>query len=112
VSAMSKARKLTASEYLEIEKKSDLKCEFYNGEMVTMAGAAIRWLSKENPEIGEAREALTDVVATGHRASDTGDGAGHAGDAGFTRRYPTPGWLWMYRGRAGSGSILRRRCDT
>jgi signal transduction histidine kinase len=40
------------------------------GAMVTMAGAAIRWLSKENPEIGEAREALTDVVATGHRAGD------------------------------------------
>jgi len=40
------------------------------GAMVTMAGAAIRWLSKESPEIGEARDALTEVVATGHRAGD------------------------------------------
>ena len=38
--------------------------------MVTMANAAIRWLSKENPDIGRARDALDHVVMAGHRAND------------------------------------------
>jgi len=38
--------------------------------MVTMANAAIRWLSKENPDIGRARDALDQVVVAGHRAND------------------------------------------
>jgi len=38
--------------------------------MVTMANAAIRWLSKENPDIGRARDALDHVVVAGHRAND------------------------------------------
>jgi signal transduction histidine kinase len=35
-----------------------------------MANAALRWLSRENPEIGRARDALNKVVAAGHQASD------------------------------------------
>jgi signal transduction histidine kinase len=38
--------------------------------MVTMANAALRWLSRENPDIGRAREAMNKVVAAGHQASD------------------------------------------
>jgi C4-dicarboxylate-specific signal transduction histidine kinase len=38
--------------------------------MVTMANAAIRWLSTENPDIGRARDALDQVVVAGHRAND------------------------------------------
>ena len=38
--------------------------------MVTMANAALRWLSKENPDIGRARDAMNKVVAAGHQASD------------------------------------------
>ena len=38
--------------------------------IVTMANAALRWLSKENPDIGRAREAMNKVVAAGHQASD------------------------------------------
>ena len=38
--------------------------------MVIGADAALRWLSKESPDIGEAREAMNRVVATGHHASD------------------------------------------
>jgi signal transduction histidine kinase len=38
--------------------------------MVTMADAALRWLSRESPDIGEARQALNMVVETGHHASD------------------------------------------
>ena len=38
--------------------------------IVTMANAALRWLSRENPDIGRAREAMNKVVAAGHHASD------------------------------------------
>jgi C4-dicarboxylate-specific signal transduction histidine kinase len=38
--------------------------------MLTMANAAIRWLSRENPDIGRARDALDQVVVAGHRAND------------------------------------------
>jgi signal transduction histidine kinase len=38
--------------------------------MVTMANAALRWLSRENPDIGRAREAMNKAVAAGHQASD------------------------------------------
>jgi C4-dicarboxylate-specific signal transduction histidine kinase len=38
--------------------------------IVTMANAALRWLSRETPDIGRAREAMNKVVAAGHQASD------------------------------------------
>jgi signal transduction histidine kinase len=38
--------------------------------MVLTATAALRWLSKENPDIGRARGALDKVVVAGHHASD------------------------------------------
>jgi PAS domain S-box-containing protein len=38
--------------------------------MVTMANAALRWLSRENPDIGRARDAMNKVVVAGHQASD------------------------------------------
>jgi signal transduction histidine kinase len=38
--------------------------------MVAMASAALRWLSRESPEIGKARDALDQVVVAGHHASD------------------------------------------
>jgi len=38
--------------------------------MVTMANAALRWLSRETPDIGRARDAMSKVVAAGHQASD------------------------------------------
>jgi signal transduction histidine kinase len=38
--------------------------------MVTMANAALRWLSRENPDIGRAQDAMNKVVAAGHQASD------------------------------------------
>jgi signal transduction histidine kinase len=38
--------------------------------MVTMANAAVRWLSRESPDIGRAREALNKVVAAGHHVSE------------------------------------------
>jgi signal transduction histidine kinase len=38
--------------------------------MVTMANAALRWLSNENPNLDRAREAMNKVVAAGHHASD------------------------------------------
>jgi signal transduction histidine kinase len=38
--------------------------------MVTMANAALRWLSREKPDIGRARDAMNKVVAAGHQASD------------------------------------------
>jgi C4-dicarboxylate-specific signal transduction histidine kinase len=38
--------------------------------MVTMANAAVRWLSRESPDIQRAREALNKVVAAGHHASE------------------------------------------
>jgi signal transduction histidine kinase len=38
--------------------------------MVTMASAALRWLSRESPDIGRAREAMNKAVAAGHLASD------------------------------------------
>jgi signal transduction histidine kinase len=38
--------------------------------MVTMANAALRWLSRDEPEIGRARDAMSKVVAAGHQASD------------------------------------------
>ena len=38
--------------------------------IVTMANAALRWISRENPDIGRAREAMNKVVAAGHHASD------------------------------------------
>jgi C4-dicarboxylate-specific signal transduction histidine kinase len=38
--------------------------------MVTMANAALRWLSREKPDIGRAQAAMNKVVAAGHQASD------------------------------------------
>ncbi|MGA8697178.1 MAG: ATP-binding protein [Xanthobacteraceae bacterium] len=38
--------------------------------IVTMANAALRWLSRESPDIGRARDAMDKVVAAGHHASD------------------------------------------
>jgi signal transduction histidine kinase len=38
--------------------------------MVTMANAALRWLSRDKPEIGRAQDAMNKVVAAGHQASD------------------------------------------
>jgi signal transduction histidine kinase len=38
--------------------------------MVTMANAALRWLSREKPDIGRAQDAMNKVVAAGHQASD------------------------------------------
>jgi C4-dicarboxylate-specific signal transduction histidine kinase len=38
--------------------------------MATMASAALRWLSRENPDIGRARDALDKVVVASHHASD------------------------------------------
>jgi signal transduction histidine kinase len=38
--------------------------------MVTRANAALRWLSGENPNVGKAQDALNQIVAAGHRASD------------------------------------------
>src|SRR6516164_2607728 len=38
--------------------------------IVTMANAALRWLSRENPDISRARDAMNKVVAAGHQASD------------------------------------------
>jgi signal transduction histidine kinase len=38
--------------------------------MVTMANAALRWLSRENPDVSRARDAMNKVVAAGHQASD------------------------------------------
>jgi signal transduction histidine kinase len=38
--------------------------------VVTMANAALRWLSKETPDIGKARNAMNKVVMAGHQASD------------------------------------------
>jgi signal transduction histidine kinase len=35
-----------------------------------MANAAIRWLSRENPDIERAQDALDQVVVAGHRADD------------------------------------------
>jgi signal transduction histidine kinase len=38
--------------------------------MVTMANAALRWLSRENPDIGEAQDAMNKIVVAGHHAGD------------------------------------------
>ena len=38
--------------------------------MLTRAGAALRWLSRENPEIDRAKDALDQVVVAGQRAND------------------------------------------
>jgi signal transduction histidine kinase len=38
--------------------------------MVTMANAALRWLSREDPDISRARDAMRKVVAAGHQAGD------------------------------------------
>jgi signal transduction histidine kinase len=38
--------------------------------MVAMANAAVRWLSRDSPDIGRARDALDKVVAAGHHVSD------------------------------------------
>jgi C4-dicarboxylate-specific signal transduction histidine kinase len=38
--------------------------------IVTRAGAARRWLSGENPDVGKVRDALDQIVEAGHRASD------------------------------------------
>jgi Uma2 family endonuclease len=40
MSAAPKSRKLTAAEYFTIEEKSDVKHEFFDGEMFAMAGAS------------------------------------------------------------------------
>jgi signal transduction histidine kinase len=38
--------------------------------IVTTANAALRWLSRETPDIGRARDAMNKVVAAGHHASE------------------------------------------
>jgi signal transduction histidine kinase len=38
--------------------------------IITMANAALRWLSRESPDIGRAQDAMNKVVAAGHHASD------------------------------------------
>jgi signal transduction histidine kinase/ABC-type uncharacterized transport system substrate-binding protein len=38
--------------------------------IVTRANAAMRWLAAETPNVGKAREALSQIVAAGHRASE------------------------------------------
>jgi len=38
--------------------------------MLTRAGAALRWLSRENPEIDRAKDPLDQVVVAGQRAND------------------------------------------
>jgi C4-dicarboxylate-specific signal transduction histidine kinase len=38
--------------------------------IVTRANAAMRWLSRETPEIDKAHAALTQIVEAGHRAAD------------------------------------------
>lgn len=38
--------------------------------MVTNADAALRWLDKPQPEVGEARRALSRIVGDGHRAGE------------------------------------------
>ena len=38
--------------------------------IVAMANAAVRWLSRENPDIGRARDAMNKVVAAGLRAAE------------------------------------------
>jgi signal transduction histidine kinase len=38
--------------------------------MVTMANAALRWLSRTNPDIGRAQDAMNKVVEAGHHAGD------------------------------------------
>jgi signal transduction histidine kinase len=38
--------------------------------MAAMASAALRWLSRDNPDIGKARDALDKVVVASHHASD------------------------------------------
>ena len=38
--------------------------------IVTTANAALRWLSRESPDIGRARDAMNKVVEAGHHASD------------------------------------------
>ena len=38
--------------------------------MVTNASAALRWLSRENPDIGNASDALGKIVKAGHHAGD------------------------------------------
>jgi signal transduction histidine kinase len=38
--------------------------------IITTANAALRWLSRESPDIGRARDAMNKVVAAGHHASD------------------------------------------
>jgi len=38
--------------------------------IVTRACAALRWLSADKPDIDKARDALTQIVNAGHRASD------------------------------------------
>jgi signal transduction histidine kinase len=38
--------------------------------IVTLASAALRWLSRENPDVGQARQLLGQVVAAGQHASD------------------------------------------
>ena len=38
--------------------------------MVTNANAALRWLAKEIPDLGETRDAMKNIVSAGHRASE------------------------------------------
>jgi hypothetical protein len=37
--------------------------------MVTMANAALRWLSRDSPDIGRARDAMNKVVVAGHQVT-------------------------------------------
>jgi signal transduction histidine kinase len=38
--------------------------------IVTRAGAALNWLSRENPNIGKAQDLLGQIIVAGHRASE------------------------------------------
>ena len=42
--------------------------------VVSNAGAAVRWLDKTPPNIGEAQAALTEIVSVAHRADDVIEG--------------------------------------
>ena len=39
------------------------------GAMVSQSGAALRWLGRSTPDLGEARAALEKIIDSGHRAS-------------------------------------------
>ncbi len=53
-------RKMTAAEYLEVERRAEFKSEFYNGEMFAMAGASI----PHNRIVGNMLRALGNRLET------------------------------------------------